>query len=136
MNGFSKQGDLSFLNANEFLGQIILVLIGLVMALLLQSSSAAITTTLAALATGAIDLSEAIYMVIGQNVGAVGITVISVIGASVSAKRTVAVNVVFNLVTAILAFLYWLLYLSIFISNILFYSMGCLDYFGLIPYCI
>lgn len=104
MNGFSKQGDLSFLNANEFLGQIILVLIGLVMALLLQSSSAAITTTLAALATGAIDLSEAIYMVIGQNVGAVGITVISVIGASVSAKRTVAVNVVFNLVTAILAF--------------------------------
>lgn len=106
------------------------------MALLLQSSSAAITTTLAALATGAIDLSEAIYMVIGQNVGAVGITVISVIGASVSAKRTVAVNVVFNLVTAILAFLYWLLYLSIFISNILFYSMGCLDYFGLIPYCI
>lgn len=70
----------------------------------MQSSSAAITTTLAALATGAIDLSEAIYMVIGQNVGAVGITVISVIGASVSAKRTVAVNVVFNLVTAILAF--------------------------------
>ncbi len=104
MAGFSAQSNLSFVRVEGFWAQILLVVIGLLMALLLQSSSAAITATLAALASGAIDLPQALFMVIGQNVGAVGITIISVIGASVNAKRTVAVNVVFNLITAILAF--------------------------------
>ena len=62
------------------------------MAMLLQSSSASITATMAALVSGAIDRRR--YMVIGQNIGAVSITVISVIGASINAKRTVAVNVI------------------------------------------
>ncbi|WP_111860271.1 Na/Pi cotransporter family protein [Acinetobacter sp. CFCC 10889] len=105
MAGFSNRVDLSFLNANGFWAQLLLVAIGIVMTLILQSSSASITATLAALASGAIDVSQALYLVIGQNVGAVGITVLSAIGASINAKRTVAVNVIFNVVAAIAAFL-------------------------------
>lgn len=105
MSGFSEHGDLSILSADGFWMKILLVFIGVVMALILQSSSAAITATLAALASGTIDLPQALFMVIGQNVGAVGITIISVIGASVNAKRTVAVNVVFNVITAFFAFI-------------------------------
>lgn len=105
MAGFSNRVDLSFLNANGFWAQLLLVAIGIVMTLILQSSSASITATLAALASGAIDVSQALYLVIGQNVGAVGITVSSAIGASINAKRTVAVNVIFNVVAAIAAFL-------------------------------
>ncbi|WP_173912718.1 Na/Pi cotransporter family protein [Acinetobacter sp. Marseille-Q1618] len=104
MAGFSNRVDLSFLSADGFWAKLLLVAIGIVMTLILQSSSASITATLAALASGAIDLSQALYLVIGQNIGSVGITILSAIGASINAKRTVAVNVIFNLVAAIVAF--------------------------------
>ena len=93
--GFAAHSDLSFFGYDSLWSQLVLVLIGIIMAMLLQSSSASITATMAALVSGAIDLPQALYMVIGQNIGAVGITVISVIGASINAKRTVAVNVIF-----------------------------------------
>ena len=105
MAGFSQRVDLSFLSYHSFWAQILLVLIGFVMTVILQSSSASITATLAALASGAIDLPQALYLVIGQNVGAVGITLLSVIGASIHAKRTVTINVIFNLFAAMIAFL-------------------------------
>ncbi|MDQ8935330.1 Na/Pi cotransporter family protein [Acinetobacter rudis] len=104
MAGFSQQSDFSLLAYTGFWSKIVLVFIGIVMAMVLQSSSAAITATMAALASGAIDFPQAIFMVIGQNVGSVSITVLSVIGASINAKRTVAVNVIFNIVSALVAF--------------------------------
>ena len=106
MTGFSNRVDLSFLSANGFWAKVLLVAIGIVMSLILQSSSASITATLAALASGAIDVSQSLYLVIGQNVGAVGITVLSAIGASINAQRTVLVNVMFNVVAALVAFLF------------------------------
>lgn len=104
MAGFSEQSTFSLLAYDGLWSKLILVLIGIIMAMILQSSSAAITATMAALASGAIDFPQALFMVIGQNVGAVSITVLSVIGASINAKRTVAVNVIFNVVSAIVAF--------------------------------
>ena len=124
MAGFAAHSDLSFFGYDSLWSQLLLVLIGIIMAMLLQSSSASITATMAALVSGAIDLPQALYMVIGQNIGAVGITVISVIGASINAKRTVAVNVIFNLVSAIAAFFLlapfflWLIKHSAFFSSI------------------
>lgn len=104
MAGLSEQGDLSFLGNNGLWSKLLLVTIGIILTVILQSSSASITATLAALASGSIDFSQAIYLVVGQNIGSVSITIISVIGASLNAKRTVAVNVVFNICTAIIAF--------------------------------
>ena len=106
MSIFSEHADLSFFAYHSLWSKLLLVLIGIVTAMILQSSSATVTATLAALATGAIDLPQAIYMVIGQNVGAVSITILSALGASISAKRTVMVNVIFNLVSAVLAFIF------------------------------
>ncbi|WP_353173551.1 Na/Pi cotransporter family protein [Acinetobacter rudis] len=105
MAGFSEQSDFTLLAYSGFWSKVLLVLIGVVMAMVLQSSTAAITATMAALASGAVDFPQALFMVIGQNVGAVSITVLSVIGASINAKRTVAVNVIFNLVSAAVAFI-------------------------------
>lgn len=104
MGGFSTQTDFSFFEYGSLWSKVLLVVIGLLMSMILQSSSAAITATMAALASTAIDLPQALFLVIGQNVGSVSITILSVIGASINAKRTVAVNVIFNLVSAIIAF--------------------------------
>lgn len=104
MSGFAEQVDLSIFSYHSFGQKLFLVWIGLIMTILLQSSSAAITATLAALASTAIDLQQALLLVIGQNIGTVATAVLAVIGGSVNAKRTAAVHVVFNVVSAVFAF--------------------------------
>lgn len=85
-------------------GRALLVLIGLIMTVIMQSSSAAVATTLAALAGGTIDVEQAAALVIGQNVGTTVTAAIASIGASPAAKRTALVHVVFNVGTGIVAF--------------------------------
>jgi phosphate:Na+ symporter len=82
----------------------LLVLIGAAMTVVMQSSSAAVATTLAALSTGAIDLVQAAALVVGQNVGTTVTAGIAALGASAAAKRTAAVHVLFNLGTGLVAF--------------------------------
>lgn len=104
MASFAERVDLSVWSNNSLATRLILVLVGLVMTILLQSSSAAVTATLAALASQAIDLQQAMALVIGQNIGTVATAVLAAIGATTSAKRTAAVHVIFNIVTAVFAF--------------------------------
>lgn len=104
MSGLAERVDFSIFTYDTFLAQLLLIGIGIVMTILLQSSSAAITVTLAALASGTIQMHQALLLVIGQNIGTVATAVLAVIGASVDAKRTAAVHVIFNIVSAILAF--------------------------------
>lgn len=104
MAGVANQVGLGRFSGVTLLTQLLLVLVGIIMTILLQSSSAAITATLAALAGGAIDMPQALILVIGQNIGTVATAILAAIGATVSAKRTAAVHVVFNLGTAVVAF--------------------------------
>lgn len=104
MAGFAGQVDLTQWSDDTLRTQLILVMVGLVMTVLLQSSTAAVTATLAALASNAIDLPQALALVIGQNIGTVATAILAAIGATVSAKRTAAVHVLFNVITAIVVF--------------------------------
>lgn len=106
MAGFAERVDLSVLTTTDFISKLLLVLIGIVMTVLLQSSSAAITTTLAALATGVVNLEQTLLLVIGQNIGTVATAILAALGSTVSAQRTAAVHVIFNLISAILAFFF------------------------------
>ncbi|MCC7510861.1 MAG: Na/Pi cotransporter family protein [Planctomycetes bacterium] len=85
-------------------GRALLVLIGAGMTVVMQSSSAAVATTLAALAGNTIDVEQAAALVIGQNVGTTLTPGLASIGASPAAKRTALVHVVFNVVTGAVAF--------------------------------
>lgn len=104
MAGFAERVDLSAWSNNTLTTRLILVLVGLIMTVLLQSSSAAVTATLAALASQAIDLQQAMALVIGQNIGTVATAILAAISATTSAKRTAAVHVIFNVITAVFAF--------------------------------
>ncbi|HCB30386.1 MAG TPA: hypothetical protein DEP50_06385 [Acinetobacter lwoffii] len=66
MSGVAEHLDLSIFSTESFAAKLLLVLFGLVMTVILQSSSAAITATLAALASQAIQLDQALVLVIGQ----------------------------------------------------------------------
>lgn len=86
-------------------GRLALVGIGIAMTVVMQSSSAAVATTLAALHSQAIGLEQAAALVIGQNIGTTVTAGIAAIGASNAAKRTALAHALFNALTGVVAFL-------------------------------
>ncbi len=85
------------------LGVPLLLVIGAVMTVVMQSSSAAVATTLAAVHAEAVSLDQAALLVIGQNVGTSVKAVLASIGASVPAKHTALSHILFNVITAAMA---------------------------------
>jgi len=88
---------------NNIVGFLIYVLIGFLLTTLVQSSSAAMVITLSAAQGGLIPLSVAAAAVIGINLGTTTTAIISVLGATSTAKRVAASHVIFNLLTATIA---------------------------------
>lgn len=97
--------DLTSFTVQSLSGRSLLVGTGLLMTVLMQSSSAALTMTLTALNAGSLSLEQSAVLVIGINVGTTLTAAIAALGASVSAKRTAASHIVFNVTTAIIIFL-------------------------------
>lgn len=104
MAGLATRIDLAAYSAPGWRPRLLLVGAGLVMTVLMQSSSAAVATTLTALAGGAIGLDQAAALVIGQNIGTTVTAGLAAIGASVPARRTALVHAVFNFGAALIAF--------------------------------
>ncbi|NMA69553.1 MAG: Na/Pi symporter [Desulfitobacterium sp.] len=112
---------LNILQGESFLYLILLVLIGFIMTVILQSSSASIATTLTFLHVGAITFEQGIFLVIGHNIGTTVTALFAAIGASVSAKRTALTHVLFNLGTATVITLLYPLFISltVFLSTLI-----------------
>jgi phosphate:Na+ symporter len=79
---------------------------GFLMTFLLQSSTVAIITTLAALNSGTVTMEQAALLIVGLNTGKVYYGLLGFIGASVTGKRSALVHVFFNLATGIILFLF------------------------------
>ncbi|MDA7429730.1 Na/Pi symporter [Primorskyibacter aestuariivivens] len=87
-----------------FWGRVQLVLIGALVTVVTQSSSAGVASALAALGAGAINLPQAAAMVIGMNVGTTFTAMLATLGGSVATRRTGWCHVLFNLLVGLLAF--------------------------------
>lgn len=83
----------------------LLIAVGALMTVIMQSSSVAVATTLTALFSSVITFEQAAYLVIGQNIGTTLTAVLAAIGAGTAAKRAGLTHVLFNLGTAVLAVL-------------------------------
>jgi phosphate:Na+ symporter len=87
----------------SMLGVLVLVVAGLVMTALMQSSTAAIAVTLSAHYAGAVGLDQACALIIGQNIGTATSSALAAIGASTTAKRLAIAYVLFKLIAAVIA---------------------------------
>lgn len=85
-------------------GRALLVVFGVVMVMILQSSGATVAATITALHLGTIDLVQATSLVIGQNIGTTATAVFAAVGAPTSVKRTAAAHLLFNVITAVVVF--------------------------------
>lgn len=104
MEGVASQFDLSRLHADTIGQRLILVAIGFGMTVVMQSSSAAVATTMTALHTGVLGFEQACVLVIGQNIGTASTSAIASIGASTPAKRTALAHVLFNVCAGAIGF--------------------------------
>jgi len=96
--------DIEALAERGMLGLLLFTLIGIFLTVLMQSSSAALAVTLTAAAGGVIPFTAAAAMVIGANVGTTSTAAFAVLGATSAAKRAAAAHVIFNVITAVVAF--------------------------------
>jgi phosphate:Na+ symporter len=84
-------------------GVLALVVVGLVMTAVMQSSTAAIAVTLSAYYAGAVGLDQACALIIGQNIGTATSSAMAAIGASSTAKRLALAYILFKLIAALIA---------------------------------
>jgi phosphate:Na+ symporter len=87
----------------SFYGVLALVVVGLAMTAVMQSSTAAIAVTLSAYFAGAVGLDQACPLIIGQNIGTATSSALAALGASSTAKRLALAYILFKLIAALLA---------------------------------
>lgn len=85
------------------LGLLTLVVVGLVMTAVMQSSTAAIAVTLSAFYAGAVGLDQGCALIIGQNIGTATSSAMAAIGASTTARRLAVAYVLFKVIAALIA---------------------------------
>lgn len=105
MDGLSQLITPETLPSDTFLGRIQLVMLGIMITVITQSSSAGIAASLTALYAGAISFEQAAALVIGMNIGTTITALIATIGGSVGSRRTGASHVAYNFLIGIGALL-------------------------------
>jgi phosphate:Na+ symporter len=88
---------------SSLLGALALIVVGLAMTAVMQSSTAAIAVTLSAHHAGAIALDQGCALIIGQNIGTATSSALAAIGASSTAKRLALAYILFKLIAAVIA---------------------------------
>ncbi len=86
-------------------GAWIYLLLGLIMSGLMHASAAAIAIILTGLHSGMLDFETSLAMVIGANIGTTVTVLFGAIGGTSAKKRVAASHLIFNIVTAIIAFI-------------------------------
>jgi phosphate:Na+ symporter len=103
MDGISW--NLDAVGGNGFGWQWILAGIGILMSIVMQSSSAAAATTLVALHAGSLTFQQACAMIVGQSVGTAATSALVAIGAGLAVRRAALAHIVYNVSIGILGIL-------------------------------
>src|SRR5215468_3043352 len=88
---------------SSMFGVLTLIVVGLAMTAVMQSSTAAIAVTLSAYFAGAVGLDQVCALIIGQNIGTATSSAMAAIGASSTAKRLALAYILFKLIAALIA---------------------------------
>lgn len=89
---------------DSWYGRLALVLIGIAITLVTQSSSAGVAMALVALQAGTINFPQAASMVIGMDVGTTFTAALATLGGTTATRRTGLSHVIYNSLTGVMAF--------------------------------
>jgi phosphate:Na+ symporter len=103
--GFAPMKDMplfveafAWFDASTYAGVYKAVLVGCLLTLIVQSSSATLGITIGLAATGVIPFTTAAALVLGENIGTTITIVLASIGANTNARRTATAHVLFNVI--------------------------------------
>ncbi len=82
----------------KFSNPVLGILVGMVFTAIIQSSSASVGILQALATSGLIGLSNAVFVLFGQNIGTCITAVLASIGANRNAKRTTIIHLMFNII--------------------------------------
>ncbi|OWL88018.1 Na/Pi cotransporter family protein [Halopseudomonas aestusnigri] len=102
-DGMQQLFDLSAYRVQGWQGVLLYALLGVLATVLMQSSHATLMITLAALASGQLDYSNALAMAVGANLGTTVTALIAAVGANNAGRQLAAAHILFNLLTAAVA---------------------------------
>lgn len=91
------------LPSGGLVAHVLAMVVGVLLTILLQSSSVTVAITLTALHTATINFEQAASLVIGAAIGTTVTGVLAAIGGTTPAKRTALGHVTFNLATGVIA---------------------------------
>jgi len=97
IKGFTSYGMLSYL---------LFIIIGLAITLVLQSSSASMTLTLAMTFNGWISVDLAAYMIIGENIGTCFTAEVAALVGNINSRLSARIHTIFNIAGALIMFLF------------------------------
>jgi len=101
MAGLEKHFTPDYFPPDTWTGRMQLVLIGVGITLITQSSSAGVATAMAALYAGAVNFPQAAALVIGMDIGTTATAALATIGSSESSRRTGWSHVIYNCFTGV-----------------------------------
>jgi phosphate:Na+ symporter len=95
--------DLTQFSQKGVIGILLYLVVGMVITVVVQSSSASMAIAVTALATGQILYMDALALAVGANVGTTVTAMIASLSSNSDGKRLAAVHVIFNFVTGMVA---------------------------------
>ena len=112
----SNPGILEFLvplTQHGFLSTLFFVMIGTLLTIIIQSSSATMAVTLVMMANGLIDLNTGAAMVLGENIGTTITANLAALIGNVHAKRSARFHLLFNIIGVV-----WMLFMMSYFLDI------------------
>lgn len=100
-SGYADFALFEFLPPDSWYSRLKLLLLGVMITVITQSSSAGVATTLVAINAGVINFEQAAALVVGMDVGTTVTAAIATIGGSVETQRTGFSHVIYNCFTAV-----------------------------------
>src|SRR5271167_2286709 len=97
--------NLDAIGGSGFGWQWILAGIGILMSVVMQSSSAAAATTLVALNAGSLTFDQACALIVGQSVGTAATSAMVAIGAGLAVRRAALAHIVYNVTVGVIGIL-------------------------------
>ncbi len=118
---FSNHINLTQYAVSGFIGVLIYAGIGIIITIILQSSSATLAIILTALSAGQIEYENALALAIGSNIGTTVTAVLGAVSSNLAGKRLAGAHLIFNLFTGVvaIAFIFPLSYFVNYLSEII-----------------
>ena len=89
-------------NADDMLSIFLCIVVGTIMTMILQSSSATIGITMALASQGLLNFEASVALILGDNIGTTITAQLASIGSSINARRTARAHAIFNVLGVLL----------------------------------